>query len=247
MSDTAVATVLSRIANPETIKLDQRLQRYAYELPFGGEHEGMSLEFGVAPPKSKLGKSHIVLETDYGYCGIDNYRTLFQALLGIPFAKLDPEELVRKFILFLPSAPPEFLRIFGRITPNIYAESSASDYLLRARLVAADCSVSFNMASTEEFWQQVLSDPSMSQHKVDSASKKEIFPGVLVPLGSVTVGSKALSSLDVGDVLQLDNCLFDTSGQGSINLGADTLAVKWQSRGITDNFSVTGREIEHAN
>ncbi|MBX2847816.1 MAG: hypothetical protein KTR16_05830 [Acidiferrobacterales bacterium] len=246
MSDVVINPVWVNTLDPERTALDQRFKRYLYELPFGGVHEGTTLGIGAAPPKSVLGKSHLVLETEYGYCALDNYRTIFQALLGIPFSKIDRKELARKLNLFLPHAPQEFIELFRHLTPNVYAKADPSNYTVRVRLMSVDASVSCNMSASVEFWQRLLNHSSFIQHKLKSSSKAEQRATVMVPLGEVTLGKKTLSELAVGDVVRLDNTHFDKSGLGSIRLGANTLNVRWQSRGITDNFLVISQESNHA-
>ncbi len=247
MNDIGASAIVIPSVSPETIRLNQRLQRYYYELSFSGEHQGMMLKLESSPVEATLSESHIVLETDYGCCALDNYPTVFQALLGIPFAKLEREDLVRKLNIFLPSAPQELANLLGCVTPNAHAKSNPSDYLLCATLFTADCSMSFNITANETFWQRLLSHPCISQRRITNEAARESCSSIQVTLGGVRVGKKALSNLKNGDVLLLDNCLFDQFGHGVIQLRTDTLIVQWQSRGVIDKFLVINREARHAN
>ena len=196
--------------------------------------------------------------TENGRVRFYNHRIFFQTLSGMILdeSTVASHELLNLMIARLPKSVVD---IFGWLAPidstvntdnelieKLHTESSKDTVVIALRIESKDISVMAYVEADKTVLLRILDSPVFSPFvEIDQAEKKPIQMTVPCVVGSSVITTNMLRSLEVGDVLMLQETNIDVDGRVKILIGDRELHVM-SSNASPVNFEISGDKNDAA-
>lgn len=233
-----------------------KVERLAFDQFF--EHNDCEIDLDESMPgvrclmvKSDLKPTGIegvrVFDCIHGHFAIDNCENFFQGLIGVPFDDLSDASLARKLSLYMQGMPETFLDVFGLLVPDFNATLDEDLVCVQLKLVAEDCQVASNVYAPVSFWKKVTKSESINiACKADLSEEPNRTWQVPFIIGKAKVKKSVLSTLEVGDILRMDESYFNADGNGVLQVGSSKFKVDWVERSETETLKIKERAYDYA-
>ncbi len=170
--------------------------------------------------------SPLVLMTKYGAIRLYNYCRFLRTLSGM---LIDEDMILDDELLnfMLGRMPRPVVDLFGWCAPLEEVKTDAENSIsLSVRFTLGELSVAALMEADLRVWSELLKQAVLVPVAEEGPPTRMSLPLISSCVaGSFVLTPRKYKSLNVGDVIVLENSMFDVNGSGKVSIGDQTVAV----------------------
>lgn len=172
------------------------------------------------------------LLTTHGCMQFFDYKSFFQSLSGVSLDE-DEEYLEKLFPIMVSCIPKPVLNIFGWFSlSNNIKGGKQKTFCLPLCISSGDYSAISYVSAAADVWMSFIQQSFWKKTFTPIVEEKILPQFIPCSIGATKILLNDYKSLQPGDLLLIDNPLFDTDGYGTIHIGHKSAVV------VADNSSL---------